>query len=106
MTKRVRAYDRTTLVLSYTTSDANALRAIVQRMKLKGDKRPSLSVIARRALWVYLERLPAVWHDEMAALDQMTTKHPKPAPVSKMQRSAALGALIGLAPGCDAGRSE
>jgi hypothetical protein len=79
ITKQIKAYDRTTLVLSYTTKDANELRALVQSMRLKAGKKPSLSVIARRALRVYVDRLPDVWDAEIEALNKMTTRVPKPA---------------------------
>ncbi len=83
LTKQIKAFDRTTLVLSYTTDDANALRALVQSMHLKAGKKPTLSVLARRALRFYLDRLPGMWATEIEALNKMTTREPKPAPRSK-----------------------
>lgn len=83
LTRRVKALDRTTLVLSYTPTDANSLRMLCQSIRLKGDKRPTLSVIARRALATYLDRLPGHWESEVAALNRMVTPTPKPAPIKK-----------------------
>lgn len=83
LTRRVKALDRTTLVLSYTTSDAQALRTLVQGIRLKGDKRLTLSVLARRALAVYLDRLPGHWQSEVAALNKLVTPIPKPAPIKR-----------------------
>jgi hypothetical protein len=83
LTKQIKAFDRTTLVLSFTTGDANALRALVQSMHLKAGKKPTLSVLARRALRFYLDRLPGMWATELEALNGMTTRAPKPALRSK-----------------------
>ncbi len=81
MTKRVGAYDRTTLVLSYTASDALALRALAQSIVLKGNKKATLSLIARRALRLYRDALrsPEVFASETAELEQMVTTVPHPA---------------------------
>ena len=89
VTRQVKAYDRTTLVLSYTTPDANALRALVDSMHLKAGKKPSLSVLARRALEVYRRLLarPGVLASEIEALNRLTTPVPKPAPKDRLKRS-------------------
>ena len=87
MTRRIQARDRTTLILSYTTSDANSLRALAQSISLKADKKPSLSLLSRRALELYgmLLRSPKARAAEIDVLNRMTTAVPKPATVSKRQ---------------------
>lgn len=84
LTKRVRAYDRSTLVLSYSSADAQELRALAQAIRLKQDKRPTLSLLARRSLHLYREALmrPGAMESEIAKLNEMTTPVPKPAPVT------------------------
>jgi hypothetical protein len=85
LTKRVRAYDRSTLVLSYSSADAKELRALAEAIRLKQDKRPTLSLLARRGLHLYREALkrPGVMESEIATLNEMTTPVPKPAPKRK-----------------------
>jgi hypothetical protein len=85
MTKRIQARDRTTVILSYTSRDAQALRAIAQTILLKRDKRPSLSLLCRRALQLYGQLLASPVHRaaEIAALNKMVTAVPAPAPHSK-----------------------
>lgn len=81
LTRRVRAYDRSTLVLSYSSADAKELRALVQAIRLKQGKRPTLSLLARRGLNLYRDALmrPGVLESEIAKLNEMTTPVPKPA---------------------------
>ena len=83
LTKRVQAKDRSTVVLSYPASDAVAMRALAQSINLKGDRQPSLSLLTRRSMALYLEMLdtartghPMAWAAEIAALEQMATAHP------------------------------
>ena len=90
MTKRVPARERSTVILSFKSSDANAMRAFINSIRLKGDKAPSQSLVARRALQVYLRRLellrreaPAEFAAEVEALEAMVTPVPQPAQVSK-----------------------
>ena len=85
MTKRIQSRDRTTLILTYSTSDANALRAMTQTLRLKGDRKASLSLLARRAMARYLAHVellqsrPALFACEVAELERMCTPVPKPA---------------------------
>jgi hypothetical protein len=85
LAKRVIARDRTTLILTYKSSDAAALRRFVQQIRLKGDRKPTMSLIAGRAMEVYrlLMERPGVLESETAVLDRMVTPVPKPAKVSK-----------------------
>jgi len=85
MSKRIQARDRTTVILSYCSSDAQALRVMAHSILLKADKRPSLSLLCRRALQLYSQLIssPAHRESELAALNTMVTKTPAPAPHSK-----------------------
>ena len=83
-TRRVQASNRSTVVLSYTTSDAHNLRAVAASFTLKGDKKASLSLLARRSLQLYLQLLsdPTRKGHEEAILNKMVTPVPAPAPLS------------------------
>lgn len=90
MTKTVRAADGTMVALNYESREANAMRSLVQSIRLKGDKRPSLSLIARRSIGIYLDRLesaratdPQAFAAELAVLDTMVTPIPRPRPKSR-----------------------
>lgn len=78
LTKRVRAKNRSTLILSYTASDAQALRDFAKTIHLRGDRIPPLSLLARRALQVYLPFLARAETKaaEIAALEKMVTREP------------------------------
>jgi hypothetical protein len=87
LTKYIRASDGTTLTLNYRHQEANALRAAVQRIRLKGDKTPSLSLIARRSMSLYMQLLEsshAAFAAEVNALEKLAT------PVSTRKRGKAL----------------
>lgn len=90
LAKRIQAHDRTTVLLTYSRTDANELRTLVQSITLKASKKPSLSLIAKRAMGIYLERMkePDEFARETAVLDRMVTPVPAPAPYSK--KKAAL----------------
>ena len=90
MTRRIQARDRTSVMLTYSTTDAFELRKMVQSIRLKGDKKPSLSLIARRSLQLYgrhLEQVkagrPDLFAAELTALERMVTPVPQPARKSK-----------------------
>ena len=77
--RRIKAQDGTTVVLTYLRPDAQAMRDTVASLRLRGDKRPSLSLIARRSLSIYLDGLtsarasnPQAFAAEMEALESMT----------------------------------
>ncbi len=88
LAKRIQAHDRTTVLLTYSRPDANRLRMLVQSITLKANKKPSLSLIARRAVDIYLERMksPEGFASETAVLNHMVTPVPSPAPYSKKAR--------------------
>lgn len=86
MTKRLRGADGTTLVLNYAKHDAQAIRAFVESFRIKGDRKVSLSLIARRSLGLYLARMgsashsrPDVFEGEIAELERMCTPVAQPA---------------------------
>ena len=85
LTQRIQARDRTTVLLTYSTRDANELRRMAQSITLKAGKKPSLSLFARRALQVYGSYLKDSRNaaNEAAVLDRMGTPVPSPAPRSK-----------------------
>jgi hypothetical protein len=84
LTRRVPVHDRSTVILSYTSRDASALRKLAASFTLKGDKKASLSLLSRRALQVYAQILTNPDHlaNETKALDKMVTPIPSPAPFS------------------------
>lgn len=65
--KRVSAYERSTVILSFKSNDANAMRAFINTIRLKGDKAPSQSLIARRAVQLYLCRLEMLRREDPSA---------------------------------------
>ena len=85
MTKPVQASDRTTVILSYTQRDAQALRLMAASVTLKAGKKASLSLISRRSLQLYSQLItdPTRKAHEEAALNRMVTAVPAPAPFSK-----------------------
>lgn len=90
MSKRVTAKDGTSLCLQYARPEALSLRALVQSIRLKGDKTPSMALIARRALHRYVHYMetaqatrPDAWAAEVIALEGMVTHTPAPARHSK-----------------------
>ena len=84
MTKRVQASDRATVVISYPSREAIALRTLAASFTLKRDKKASLSLVSRRALQVYAQILSNPVHrtNETKVLDKMVTPIPSPAPFS------------------------
>ena len=75
-TKYIKAHDGTTLILRYRHADAAELHMALQRIRLQGGKRPSLSLIARRSMGLYLAHLdssPAAFVNEVAALEKLAT---------------------------------
>jgi len=78
-TTRIKASDGTTVILSYLKPEAQAMRDTVASIRLRGDKRPSLSLLARRSIGLYLARLentrtsdPEAFAEEIATLEKMT----------------------------------
>ena len=84
LTKSIRARDGTTLTLNYRHQEANELRSAVQRIQLNGNRKPSLSMIARRSMAVYLSILqsgPTNFANEVQALEKLAT------PISQRKQS-------------------
>ena len=76
LTRYIRARDGTKLVLNYRHQEATAIRAALQKIRLKGDKAPSLSLIARRSMGLYIQHLessPKAFAGEVAALEKLAT---------------------------------
>ena len=66
----------TTLVLNLRPLEATALRSFVASVRLRGDKTPSLSLIARRAMAAYLSHVqysPESRASEIAVLEKLAT---------------------------------
>ena len=75
-TSYIKARDGTTLILKYRHDDALALRTTLQRIRLKGDKKPSLALLARRSMALYLARLTSsqtAFDVEVQALELLAT---------------------------------
>ena len=89
-TRRIQASGRSTVALTFTTRDAQALRSLASSFTLKGTKKASLSLISRRSLALYLQLIadPTRKAHEEAALNRMVTVVPVPAPFSKRKAPA------------------
>lgn len=75
-TKYLRARDGATLVLNYRPEEASRLRVAVQRIRLKGNRQPSLSLVARRSMSLYLSLLESgasAFATEVDALERLAT---------------------------------
>ena len=88
LTKRVQASGRSTVILSYTTSDAQALRNLAKEISLKSGKKASLSLLSRRSLQIYSVMLanPAYLINELQVLNKMVTPVPAPSKASTRQK--------------------
>ena len=76
LTRYIKARDGTVLTLNYRSQEANGIRSAVQRIRLKGDKTPSLSLIARRSMGLYIQHLessPTAFANEVKALEALAT---------------------------------
>ena len=83
LTRYTRAAGSTTMSLNLNPLEADALRAFIVTLRLRGDKIPSMSLIARRAVLAYLEHLkfsPETRASEMAVLERMATRFTDRAP--------------------------
>lgn len=89
MTKRIRASNRTTVNVSYSSDDAQALRRLAESITLKAGKRPSLSLLTRRSLQIYSDLMSdrASHGQEVCALNAMVTTAPT-APHTKKKAPA------------------
>ena len=76
LTRYIKARDGTAIVLNYRHQEANALRMACQRIRLQGNKQPSLSLVARRSMSLYmahLESSPSAFANEVRALEKLAT---------------------------------
>lgn len=86
MTKYIRARDGTKLILNYHHQEANAMRQVLSRIRLTGNRAPSLSLIARRSMELYLEHLQSgslAFANEVDALEKLAT------PVSRRKQGVS-----------------
>ena len=68
-----------TLIVNLGPIEAGQLRSFIATVRLKGDKIPSMSLIARRAMSVYLSHAQysvETRASEIAALEKMATPYP------------------------------
>jgi hypothetical protein len=87
LTRRPQARGRTAVMLTYAPYEAAQLRALADSIRIKGDKKPTLSTIARRALTVYCHVYEARPAEERAAIEKLVTQVPQPATYSKKAKS-------------------
>ena len=69
----------TALTLHLGPTEASMLRSFTASVRLRGDKVPSMSLIARRAMSVYLghaQYSPETRASEIAALEKLATPYP------------------------------
>lgn len=75
-TKRIRAAHRTTLTMTFEDRDTTALRDACTKLRPEDGREPSLSLVGRRALHVYLAALARCDDDgiasEIATIKRMT----------------------------------
>lgn len=90
MTRALPRGEGITVTLNYPRREAQAMRAFVESIRLKGDRKPSLSLIARRSVGLYLEHMqraqrssPSEFLSELSTLERMVTPIPKPRPKSR-----------------------
>lgn len=86
LSQRLPAHGRTTLTITYTAAQAQELRRVVQSIRIKGGKTPTMAVFARRAMALYLGRLnaaqrsnPQILQEEVEELERLVTPVPQPA---------------------------
>lgn len=75
-TRQIKACDGTTVTLTYRREEANELRRAIQRIRLKGDRAPSMSLVARRSMGLYLAHLESsvlTFNAEIQALEKLAT---------------------------------
>ena len=65
-----------TIVLNYPKNEAQCIRAAIEAIRLRGNRKPSLSLIARRSIAVYLDHLQSshtALDTEVQALEILAT---------------------------------
>jgi hypothetical protein len=76
LTRYVHAAGGTALTLNLRPAEAASLRSLVASIRLRGDKTPSLSLIARRAVTAYIAHIqysPETRASEIAVLERLAT---------------------------------
>lgn len=86
MSARIRCRDKSTIAINYPQHEAQAIRDLAASIRLKCGTRPSLSLLSRRALEIYLSVFPQAIERETAVLNRMVTPVPKPRPSTGRQR--------------------
>ena len=74
----LKASGSTTVTLNFRPQEATALRAFVDGVRLRGNKIPSLSLVAKRAMTCYLSHAqysPETRASEIAALEKLATPY-------------------------------
>jgi hypothetical protein len=65
-----------TVTLNYPKNEAQRLRDLIESIRLRGDRKPPLSLIARRSMAVYLDHIQssrATMETEVQALEILAT---------------------------------
>lgn len=86
LSKYIRACDGTKLILNYRHQEATGMRQVLSRIRLTGNRAPSLSLIARRSMALYLEHIqsgPLAFANEVDALEKLAT------PVSRRKQGVS-----------------
>ena len=77
-TRYGRAAGSTNLALNLNPPEASLLKSFIASLRLRGDKIPSMSLIARRAVLAYLTHVqfsPETRASEIAVLEGMATRY-------------------------------
>jgi hypothetical protein len=78
MTRYTRAAGSSTMSLNLNPFEALQLKAFIATLRLRGNKIPSMSLIARRAVLAYLTHIqfsPETRASEMEVLEKMATRY-------------------------------
>ena len=78
LTRYTRAAGSSTLSLSLNPHEASQLKSFISTLRLRGNKIPSMSLIARRAVLAYLTHIQfsaETRASEMAVLERLATRY-------------------------------
>lgn len=76
LSRYLRRTGTTTLTLNYPKDEATRMRDLTASIRLRGDRKVPLSLLARRSMAVYLNHVassPDALAHEIAALEQLAT---------------------------------
>ena len=76
LTRRVSRTGNSALVLNYPQNEAARLRDLVDSIRLRGNRKPSMSLLARRSMQLYLDMVQsshAALANEVQALEMLST---------------------------------